>query len=312
MLIRGLGIRTQQGEARKCGVKKSNHTQLRRCEGREARCERGDVAASTMAIDDAKYAKSLLKKLRQIEELKALRRLDAAQRQKLQGESALRAKLAELGVDAPPPSTPALSPRELRDRIGAATSAAEVLDVVATAPSSLDGPTATHALYWLARCCASERSATREKAAALDAAALAQLVSRLEQTATGLGAREVSKAASALGKLLQRAGADAEAPSLRRAGGRHRLLRARRDGARRAGGGDRAPRARERRLRAGRGVAARAAAAPPRSRRTATSTRRIGQHAVGLRQARRASRQRAGGGAGVAPRRRRGGRDEAV
>ena len=129
----------------------------------------------------------------------------------------MRAKLAELGVDAPPPPTPALSPRELRDRIGAATSAAEVLDVVATAPSSLDGPTATHALYWLARCCASERSATREKAAALDAAALAQLVSRLEQTASGLGAREVSKAASALGKLLQRAGADAEAPSLRRA-----------------------------------------------------------------------------------------------
>ena len=57
-----------------------------RCEG----C--GDVAAHTMAqLDDAKYAKSLLKKLRQIEELKALRRLDAAQRQKLQGESALRA-----------------------------------------------------------------------------------------------------------------------------------------------------------------------------------------------------------------------------
>ena len=107
-----------------------------------------------MALDDAKYAKSLLKKLRQIEELKALRRLDAAQRQKLQGESALRAKLAELGVDAPPPSTPALSPRELRDRIGAATSAAEVLDVVATAPSSLDGPTATHAAGSTGRSCA--------------------------------------------------------------------------------------------------------------------------------------------------------------
>ena len=74
----------------------------------DERCERGDVAAvaRTMAqLDDAKYAKSLLKKLRQIEELKALRRLDAAQRQKLQGESALRAKLAELGVDAPPPSS---------------------------------------------------------------------------------------------------------------------------------------------------------------------------------------------------------------
>ena len=97
----------------------------------DERCERGDVAAvaRTMAqLDDAKYAKSLLKKLRQIEELKALRRLDAAQRQKLRGEAALRAKLAELGVDVPPPSTPALSPRELRDRIGAATSAAEVLD----------------------------------------------------------------------------------------------------------------------------------------------------------------------------------------
>ena len=68
------------------------------------------VDATMAQLDDAKYAKPLLKKLRQIEELKALRSLDAAQRQKLQGEAALRAKLATLGVAAPPPSTtPALS-----------------------------------------------------------------------------------------------------------------------------------------------------------------------------------------------------------
>ena len=116
------------------------------------------------------------------------------------GGAARQARGARRGATA---VEPALSPRELRDRIGAATRrrGARRRRHGARQPRRADGD----ALYWLARCCASG-DPPRKRRRARRAGTAGEPP---EQTAWPRRARGEQGGVSA-GKLLQRAGADAE------------------------------------------------------------------------------------------------------
>ena len=148
-------------------------------------------------------------------------------------------------------------------------------DVVATAPSSLDGPTATHALYWLARLLARRsdpphgrrrpRSTRRRSPAGEPPRADRKWPRRARGEQGGVGARQAAAA-----RWRGRGGAFA--------GARWRLSPTAACAARRRSTRRRwrpcCTRTRAAVVRRPRRRCARCSSAPPRSRRTATSTRR--------------------------------------